>query len=178
MKKNITASLVNMYYVCKREMWLHYQNVNMEQTSDIVYEGKLIGETTYLQRPEKYTEIEISINFEGVSLNAKIDFYDANHKIVHEIKKSNKLENAHIAQVKFYLFLLEKNGIEGASGVLEYPKLKQKHIIDPLKENDRTEIKNAIQAIQTVLNQEFCPELVKKTYCKTCSYYDFCYINE
>ncbi|TAG50686.1 MAG: CRISPR-associated protein Cas4, partial [Cytophagales bacterium] len=173
-----TASHFAYFHICKRKLWLFHSQVSMEQTSDIVYEGKLIGETTYTQRPEKYTEIEISIDFESIGLNAKIDFYEANHKIVHEIKKSNKLENAHIAQVKFYLFLLEKNGIEGASGVLEYPKLKQKHTIDPLKEDDRTEIKNAIQAIKTILNQEFCPELVKKTYCKTCSYYDFCYINE
>ncbi|MCC5943860.1 MAG: Dna2/Cas4 domain-containing protein [Bernardetiaceae bacterium] len=90
--KNITASLINMYHVCKREMWLHANHINMEQTSDLVYEGKLIGETSYPQRSEKYTELVLE--------NAKIDFYDAKNKVVHEIKKSNKLEKAHIAQEK------------------------------------------------------------------------------
>lgn len=178
MKHTITATLMSEYVVCKRRMWLHYQNVNMEQTSDIVYEGKLIGETTYLQRPEKYTEIEISVDFLDVNLNAKIDFYDANNKVVHEIKKSNKLENAHIAQVKFYLYLLEKNGIEACKGILEYPKLKQTHHIEPLTTIDKKEIDICIVEIKSILEQKTCPELVKKTYCKSCSYHDFCFIAE
>jgi CRISPR-associated exonuclease Cas4 len=113
----ITATLINLYHICHRELWLHANGVRMEHTSDTVYEGKLIGETTYPQRPEKYTEIEIG--------GSKIDFYDAKNKVVHEIKKSNKAEEAHEWQVKYYIWLLQQNGIEGATGILEYPKLRQ-----------------------------------------------------
>jgi len=71
----INATLINLYHVCKREMWLHANGIRMEHTSDTVAEGKLIHETSYPQRAEKYTEIEIG--------GSKIDFYDAKNKIIH-----------------------------------------------------------------------------------------------
>ncbi|WP_373493745.1 Dna2/Cas4 domain-containing protein [Aquiflexum sp.] len=58
----------------------------------IVAEGKLIGETTYQDRSVKYTELEI----DGI----KIDFYDAKNKVIHKVKKFDKVEHAHFAQVK------------------------------------------------------------------------------
>src|ERR671919_165529 len=106
----INATLINLYHVCKREMWLHANGIRMEHTSDTVYEGKLIGETTYPQRPEKYIEIESS--------GSKIDFYDAKNKVIHEIKKSDKAEEAHEWQVKYYIHLLQQNGVESVTGIL------------------------------------------------------------
>lgn len=166
-----------MYHICKREMWLHANGINMEQTSDTVYEGKLIGETSYPQRAEKYTELEISAEIGDASINAKIDFYDATNKVVHEVKKSDKMEEAHIAQVKLYLFLLEKNGIENPTGILEYPKLRERKIIDPLSEKDKQQIAIDLQSIKEILEKETCPpRLTKKTFCRSCSYFEFCYI--
>lgn len=177
MTKNITPSLVGMYHVCKREMWLHANGINMEQTSDTVYEGKLIGETSYPQRAEKYTELEISADIGEASINAKIDFYDATNRVVHEVKKSDKMEEAHIAQVKLYLFLLEQNGIENPTGILEYPKLRMRKLIEVLSEKDKAEIELWLREILLILENETCPaRLTKKTFCRTCSYFDFCYI--
>ena len=51
----------------------------MEQESDLVYEGKLVHESSYLQRISKYEEVEI----DGV----KVDYYDTKNKVIHEIKK-------------------------------------------------------------------------------------------
>jgi CRISPR-associated exonuclease Cas4 len=102
---NINATLLNLYHICKREMWLHANGIRMEHTSDTVAEGKLIGETSYSQRAEKYTEIEIG--------GSKIDFYDAKNKVIHEVKKSDSMEEAHEWQVKYYIWLLQQNGIEG-----------------------------------------------------------------
>lgn len=93
----INATLVNLYHVCKRECWLHAHGIRMEHTSDQVYEGKLTGELSYPGRAEKYTELVLP--------GAKIDFYDAKNAVVHEVKHSNKVEQAHIAQVKYYLYL-------------------------------------------------------------------------
>ena len=58
---NITATFINTFHLCHREMWLHAHAIRMEHTSDIVYEGKLIGHTTYPQRAERYTKVEISV---------------------------------------------------------------------------------------------------------------------
>ena len=129
--KQITATLINLYHVCRRELWLHAHEIRMEHNSDIVAEGKLIGETSYTDRPTKYVELQI----EGI----KLDYYDPVNKIVHEIKKSDKLESAHIAQVKYYLFVLEGNGILGAKGILEYPKIRHTSTVE-LTDQDRIDI--------------------------------------
>ena len=174
---HLTPTHINYYMLCHRKLWLFHQGIQMEQTSDTVYEGKLIGEYAYPQRSEKYTELALTALWEGITLSAKIDFFDTKEKVVHETKKSDKLEKAHIAQVKFYLYILEKNGVEAPSGILEYPKLKQKLTIPALSEEDKTEIETWIKETYHILTQEQCPERIKKSYCKTCAYFDFCYID-
>lgn len=165
----INATLINLYHVCKRELWLHANGIRMEHTSEVVSEGKLIGETSYAARSEKYTEVEI----DGI----KIDFYDARNKVVHEVKKSNKVEKAHIAQVKYYIYKLLRNGVAGVSGVIEYPKMRQTERVG-LSPADILEIEDWERHIDQIVKSENCPPLLNKPICKTCSYYEFCYIND
>jgi CRISPR-associated exonuclease Cas4 len=54
---NINANLINYLHICHRKLWLHANGITMEHTSDIVYEGKLIGEDTYPQRADKNQEL-------------------------------------------------------------------------------------------------------------------------
>ncbi len=174
---NITATLINLFNVCPRECWLHANGITMEHTSDIVYDGKLLHETSYPQRPERYEEVLLSAEYEGITLYGEIDFYDAHDKVIHEIKRSDKVENAHNWQVKFYLWLLELNGIEGATGLLEYPKLRKKDEVQ-LSDEDRAELKKTITEIKTLVEKETCPPAIKSKICKSCSYEEFCYANE
>jgi CRISPR-associated exonuclease Cas4 len=109
--------------------------------------------------------------------NAKIDFFDAKNKVVHEVKKSNKMEQAHIAQVKYYLLLLERSGIRGVTGLLEYPKLRKLSEV-VLQESDRQQITEWEQGVQKILQQPEAPERIQKSKCRKCSYYDFCWISE
>jgi len=106
----ITGTHINYYFLCHRKLWLFANGMQMEHTSELVEMGKLIHETSYPQRPEKYTEIEL----DGI----KIDFYDAKNKVVHEIKKSDSHEEAHEWQVKYYIYVLERSGMEGVTGIL------------------------------------------------------------
>ena len=165
----INATLINLYHVCHRELWLHANGIRMEHTSETVAEGKLIGENSYPERAEKYTEVEI----DGI----KIDFYDARNKVVHEVKKSDKVEKAHLAQVKYYIYKLEQQGIKGVTGLIEYPKMREKETVS-LTEEDREAIKRWEIEIKTIIENEECPSLLNKPICKKCSYYDFCYVEE
>ncbi len=165
----ITGTLINYFYVCKRELWLFANGINMEHTSDLVYEGKLIHEESYPQRSERYEEIEI----DGI----KVDYYDAKRKVIHEIKKSDKVDQAHEWQLKYYLHVFERNGIEGVSGILEYPKLRKTSEVF-LSDVDRETIKEMEQKIKEVIESKACPPLEKKGICRKCSYYDFCYVGE
>jgi len=138
----------------------------MEHTSDLVYAGKLIHEESYPQRSEKYEEIEM----DGI----KVDYYDAKNKVIHEIKKSDKVEKAHEWQLKYYIYVFEHNGIEGVKGILEYPVLRKKDEI-VLSEVDRDKLKEMEKEITNIIENETCPPLEKKKLCKNCSYFDFCY---
>ena len=128
----LSGTHFNYYLVCKRKLWLFANGINMEHTSDLVFEGKLIHEDSYPQRSGKYEEIEM----DGI----KVDFYDPKRKVIHEIKKSNKVEVAHEWQLKYYIYVFERNGIENVTGVLEYPTLRktQKLILSDV---DREHIK-------------------------------------
>ena len=167
--KIMNATLINLFHVCKRETWLHANGIQMEHTSDTVYEGKMLHENSYPQRAEKYTEIEIG--------GSKIDFYDAKNKVVHEIKKSAAMEEAHVWQVKYYLWLLEQSGVDGVSGVLEYPKLRETMKVD-LQESDRKRMPELITEIEALVAQETAPPTIAKRFCEKCSYFEFCWAGE
>ena len=141
----------------------------MEHSSNIVADGKLLHETSYPQRADKYSEIEID--------GSKIDFYDAKNKVIHELKRSDKMEEAHEWQLKYYILLLEQNGVEGVTGMLEYPKLKETKSI-ALNELDKVYLKGVIEKIGEIAASEQCPPLLHSKICKSCSYYDFCYCTE
>ena len=166
---NITGTHFNYYQVCKRKLWLFANGLNMEHTSDLVYDGKLIQETTYPQRSERYEELEMG----GI----KIDFYDARNRVIHEIKRSNKIERAHEWQVKYYIYVLEQTGIEGVSGILEYPTLRHTARVT-LSDNDRAKIQNMEREIEQIVESETCPPVINARICKSCSYYEFCYVKE
>ena len=165
----ITGTHFNYYQVCKRKLWLFANGINMEDTSDLVYDGKLIHETSYPQRSERYEEVEI----DGV----KIDYYDARNKVIHEIKRSDRVEPAHEWQVKYYIYVLERNGVKGVSGLLEYPTLRQTTKVE-LTDADRQNIAEMEKKIMKIIQSDNCPPVLHSKICKSCSYYDFCYVEE
>lgn len=165
----ITGTHFNYYQVCKRKLWLFASGITMEHTSDLVFEGKLIHEESYPQRSSRYEEIEI----DGI----KVDFYDTRNKVIHEIKKSDKVELAHEWQLKYYLYVFEKNGLVGVTGVLEYPVLRKTDTV-LLSNIDREIIQEIEKEITILIESEECPSFEKKRICKNCSYYDFCFSGE
>ena len=79
--------------------------------------------------------------------------------------------------MKFYLYVLEQNGIVGATGLLEYPRLhKTTEVL--LTTPDREAIGEMLVEIEKIINREHCPERIPKAKCKNCSYFDFCYAEE
>lgn len=174
---HITGTHINYYRLCPRKLWLFANDIQMEQTSDLVADGKVIEEESYQHRSDRYTQIELSSEFEGMTLTGKIDFYDTRDKVVHETKRSNKVEQAHIWQVKFYLWLLQLNDIEAEKGVIEYPKLRKTEEVI-LKSEDITYLEKAVVEIIGLIHNDRCPPVLNAKICKNCSYYDFCYAQE
>lgn len=165
---NITGTHINYYHVCYRKLWLFANNIQMEHTSGLVYEGNLVHEESYPQRSQKYEEVEL----DGI----KVDFYDAKDKVIHEIKKSSKMAHTHLWQLKYYIYVFEQNGVEGVTGVLEYPKERKTEEVY-LSDPDRDSILELLREIPVII-EGACPALLNKPVCKNCSYYDFCYAAE
>ena len=174
---SINATLVNLFHVCQRECWLHSNGVTMEHTSATVADGKLLHETSYPQRSNRHSEIELKANYGNFLLSGKIDFYDAIEKVIHETKRSNKVEIAHEWQVKYYIWLLELNGIQGVSAILEYPTQRHKFAI-VLNDADRVQLINIIKDIAKLKDSDYCPAKINSKICNSCSYYELCYVDE
>lgn len=163
----VTGTYVSYYHYCKRRLWLFANEIRMEENSDYVKEGLLIGQNTYTQRPEKCTEI----SFEAV----KIDFFDVQNRTIHETKRSDSFDHCDEAQLKFYIRVLERNGLKNVKGILEYPKLKQIINVE-IDENDRKNIDHWEEDIFLIINNQHIPNVINCKKCNKCSYFEFCYV--
>lgn len=164
MDKDITGLMVYYYEVCKRKLWYFTNDIQLEENNSNVILGKLLEENSY-------TRDEKKINIDGV---INIDFIRSK-KILHEIKKSNSIEPASILQVQYYLYYLEKKGLVGLKGILDYPLLKQTVEVN-LTDSDRENLENIIIGIKEILGKESPPILEKKNICKKCAYFDLCFV--
>jgi CRISPR-associated exonuclease Cas4 len=164
----ISGTSIAYLHLCHRKLWLSANGIRMENATANAYveEGKLISENTYTRRADKWRELNLG--------HLKIDHYDPVSKIVREVKKSNKLEHAHVAQVKYYLYAMQQLGIAGATGLIEYPRQRKTTTVE-LSHEDVADIKGWEQEVRRISQLPNCPELVRKTYCKSCAFYDFCY---
>jgi len=164
-EKNLSlfGTQINYYFVCKRKLWLFSHQINMEHTSELVELGKLIHEASY-QREKK--EIQLG--------PIKIDFI-GHDGVVHEVKKTPSVEEAHIWQLKYYLYYLKQHGIENIKGKINYPKLK-KTLDVILNKEDESGLLEIMAEIKSIIDQEEVPAVIESKICKKCSYYDLCYI--
>ena len=164
MEKNITGTMFYYYFVCKRKMWMFANNVQLEDENEDVRIGKLIDENSY-SRELKHVLIDNTVN---------IDFIKE-WKILHEVKKHKSVEEAEHWQLKYYIYFLRKRGIKIEKGILDYPKMKEREIIN-LESGDEEKIEKIISEIREIIKSEVPPKIEKKKICKKCAYYEYCYI--
>lgn len=160
----ITGVMIYYYFVCKKKLWYFVKDINMEQNSDLVSMGKLIDETSY-GREKKHILIDETIN---------IDFLK-DWKVIHEVKKSRKIDIASKWQLKYYIWILKKKGIEIEKGILDYPLLRKREDIF-LHEKDIEELRIILKDIKNISYLKLPPKYDKKPICKKCAYYELCYI--
>ena len=162
--KKITGIMVNYYFVCKRKLWYFSNNVTMEHTSDLVGMGKLIDENSY-GREKKSILIDEMIN---------VDFLK-DWKIIHEVKKSSKLDEPGKWQLKYYIWVFRNKGVDIEKGILDYPKLRRREEVF-LTETEEEELLKVLDEIEDVIKQGLPPKVINKGMCKKCAYYELCYI--
>lgn len=158
----ITGTEFNYYHICRRKLWLFSHGIQMEQESDNVLLGKLIHEHSY-QREKKEILIDGAI---------RIDFLDEN--VVHEVKKSNRMEESHIAQVLYYIYCLRQKGVDISKGIINYPKQRRTTEVE-LTEEKEHEIAGTIEEVKETEALITPPDVLNSKICKKCGYEEFCY---
>jgi len=163
----ITGTMVSYYFVCRRKLWLFSKGLNLENVSGNV--DVIKGRVLHEERFQRETKREIALN------TVKIDFLRFGDGVfVHEIKKSKKFEEAHIWQLKYYIWHLRRKGVNCSSGVIHYPASMRK--VDVGWENaDDLKLEQVLKEIKEVITENTPPQVHERRMCSRCAYFDFCY---
>jgi CRISPR-associated exonuclease Cas4 len=141
--------------------------MNMENISgntDVI-KGRVLHESRFKRETSK------NMDFDRV----KIDFLRYGDEVfVHEIKKSKKFEDAHIWQLKYYIYHLQTRGVNCSCGVLHYPNNMRKVEVE-FTQQDRVLLEQALAEIQEIQKNQVPPTRLARKMCTRCAYFDFCY---
>ena len=164
MHEKVTGIMIYYYFVCRRKLWLFHNDISMEDENELVQIGKFIDSNSYSSE-RKHIMINEEIN---------IDFAESSG-VIHEIKKSRKIEDASVWQLKYYLYYLKQYGVENIKAKLDYPLMKQTVDIS-LEEDDEEKIRKILDDIKEIVQAENMPDQLDSNICKKCAYFDLCMI--
>ena len=166
MHSNITGTLINYYFHCKTQCWLHANRINLEDNSEDVRIGKVLHEIN----EEESKNAEIAID------NVKIDKLTKAYLV--EVKKSDSDIEAVKWQVLLYLYKLKQKGIERKGKIEFIEKNRQKrkiHYVELDAENER-KLLQILEEIETLIDSPVPPKPVLARKCRKCAYYEYCFL--
>ena len=160
-----TGTQVAYFIVCPTKLWLFSKFVQQERESELVTLGSLLQETTYT-----YLTKDIIID-----QKIGIDFIKKGDKIIlHEIKKSSKLEKANEYQLLYCIYYLKKLKGVNAEGRIVYPKNRKVVTVTLNKEKEK-EIEGILKKVEKIVTLPKPPKPEYKKYCRKCRYFEFCF---
>jgi len=163
---SINGTLINYYFHCKRQCYLHGNRLNLEDNSEIVKIGKAIHE----EKAAEAKDSEIAIE------NIKLDRLTAEY--LTEIKKSDADEEACKWQLLYYLKVLKDKGVikKGRIEYVEKNKQNKRTVIYELTSEDEKMLEQYEKEIEELLDSSDVPPTINKKSCRKCAYYEYCYI--
>lgn len=161
----VNGTLINYYFHCKRQCYLHGNRMNLEDNSENVMIGKAIHE-------EKAHGNDTEIVIENIRLDKLTGEY------LTEVKKSDADIEASRWQLLFYLKVLRDKGVirKGKLEFVEKNKSARKIILVELREKEEEQLNQYVKEIEVLLASNTVPEKLEKNQCKKCAYYEYCYI--
>jgi len=162
---NVNGTLINYYFHCKRQCYLHGNRLNFENDCEDVHIGKVLHEIN-----NQSEDNEISID------NIRLDKLTTEYVI--ELKKSDADTEASKWQLLYYLKVLKDKGLDRKGKLIFDEKNKQnnKTIVVELTEKDIEKLYDLINDIETLINQSKVPAVEKLAKCKKCAYFEYCFI--
>lgn len=162
----VNGTLINYYFHCKRQCYLHGNRLNLEDNSELVQIGRAIHEV----------KAEGSGNTELAIENIRLDKLTAEY--LTEIKKSDADIEASKWQLYYYLKVLKDKGIirKGKLEFEEKNKSRRATMILELGDTEEKELERIQAQIMELLQMDTVPEALERAGCKKCAYYEYCFI--
>ncbi len=157
-----TGTEVGYYFICPKKLWWFAHGMTMEHTNDRVKMGKLVHEESYARRRK-----ELNIDDRIV-----LDWREDN--VIHEVKLTDKMEDAHEMQLLYYLYYLKCKGVEGLRGQIDYPKLRETKTVELTEEKERALVQ-ALEEMRRIVESRHAPEVDWMRICARCSYAELCW---
>lgn len=174
----IGGMLVGYYLICPRKAWLSMHGVWMEQESEAVQMGRLLDEAHYKRR-DRHLLVEAEAP-DGTRLAGRIDGLNLREGVLHEVKKGRACEEAHVWQLRFYLWLLKQAGVTRAdgrpfTGRLDYPALRRTEPVT-LEPEHEARLGGMVAALRSLSTQPVPPERIpNRRFCARCAFEELCY---
>lgn len=161
----VNGTLMNYYFHCKRQCYLHGNRLNLEDNSEQVKIGRALHE---LRENNNNTELSID--------HIKID--KLTKEYLTEVKKSDADFEASKWQLLYYLYILKEKGIDrkGKLEFIEKNKKSKKTYIIELGQEEEILLEQYQKEILSLIEGDKIPEVLHKATCKKCAYYEYCYV--
>ena len=161
----MNGTLINYYIHCKRQCYLFYNKLNLEDNSELVAIGRELHENKTIDRENA------NISIDNISIDKITEDY------VVEIKKSNADVDAATWQLYYYLYVLKSKKImkKGKLEFIESNKSKKTQYIE-LSEDKESELVEIIKNIKEMANSNKIPPAKRIKGCHKCAYFEYCFI--
>jgi CRISPR-associated exonuclease Cas4 len=158
-----TGTEVGYYFICRKKLWWFAHGVEMEHGHDRVRMGRLVHGESYTRRKK-----ELNID-DRIVLDWRED------GVIHEVKLTDSMEEAHEMQLLYYLYYLKHHkGVVGLRGQIDYPKLRETKAVELAPERER-EIGAALEEMRRIVGSPRAPEVGWMKICNSCSYAELCW---
>ena len=157
-----TGTEVGYYFICPKKLWWFHHGILMEQENDRVKIGKIVHQDSYARRKK-----ELNIDDE-ITLDWRED------GIIHEVKLTDKMEEAHEFQLLYYLYYLKQKGVEGLTGQIDYPRLRQTQTVELTPENEAKRIASLAE-MKRIVTVRRAPQVEFMKLCRSCAYSELCW---
>ena len=157
-----TGTEVGYYFICRKKLWWFHHGIQMEQESDRVKMGKIVHENSYERRKKE------------ISIDNKIVLDWQSDGVIHEVKLSDSMEEAHEFQLLYYIFYLKQKGVENLTGQIDYPKLRQTKEVELTAEKE-VQLKETLAEMEKVTSMEKPPAVEFMKICRSCSFAELCW---
>ena len=160
----INGTLINYYFHCKTQCWLHANRINLEDNSQEVKIGKVMHEIN----EDRVSEVAFE--------NIKVDKITKDYVV--EVKKSDSDLEASKWQLLYYLYILKQKGInkKGRLEIFEKNRQNKKRFEVVLDKESEDKLKEIIKDIQILIFSLKPPTPKYTSKCRKCAYYEYCFI--